>query len=53
MPTYVYKAVNKGCEYCKDGFELNQRFEDKALAKCPKCGSQVKRIPTSFAFFMK
>ena len=53
MPIYVYEAINKGCKYCSDGFEVKQRFEDRALEKCPKCSSHVKRIPTSFTFFMK
>jgi len=53
MPTYIYKALDKGCEYCKEGFEINQDINDKSIEKCPRCGAAVKKIPTIFTFQMK
>ena len=53
MPTYVYKALGKGCEYCKDSFEVRQTLADKPIEKCPKCGAAVKKVPTTFSFQMK
>jgi len=45
MPIYIYKSTTDGCEYCKDGFEQIQTMSAKPLAKCPKCGGKVKKIP--------
>lgn len=56
MPTYIYKALDKGtevCEYCKEGFEIDQNIADKSIEKCPKCGAIVKKVPTTFSFQMK
>lgn len=44
MPTYVYKAKTKGCEYCRDGFEHKQGINEPPIAKCPQCGAAVERI---------
>lgn len=46
MPFYVYKARDeaKSCEYCKDGFEIQQAIKDNALDICPKCGSEISRL---------
>ncbi len=46
MPIYVYQAVEKGCDYCKERFEVKQSFSDKPLEKCPKCGAKVKKLIT-------
>lgn len=53
MPTYIYKALDKGCEYCKDGFEVKQNINDKPIEKCPRCRAAVKKVPTTFSFQMK
>lgn len=53
MPTYVYKALDKGCEYCKDGFEVKRNINDKPVEKCPRCGATVKKVPTTFTFQIK
>jgi len=45
MPIYIYKTKDKGCEYCREGFEQMQAMRAKPLAKCPKCGGKVKKIP--------
>ena len=44
MPFYVYKACEKGCEYCENTFEVWQNLRDKPLEKCPKCGASVRRV---------
>jgi putative FmdB family regulatory protein len=46
MPIYVYRAVNskKGCDYCKEEFELLQEINDPKPEKCPECGTPVERI---------
>lgn len=44
MPTYEYRAVDGGCDHCRETFETRQGIRDKALAKCPKCGAKVKRL---------
>ncbi len=49
MPIYVYKAVKKGCPYCKEGFEVFQKVDDAPITECPKCKSQVKRVFSQFS----
>ena len=51
MPIYVYKTKDegKGCGYCRQGFELLQRLNDKPLKKCPKCGALLRRGIPNFA----
>jgi len=45
MPIYEYKAVgHTHCELCKDKFEVRQGINDEPLKKCPKCGSEVRRL---------
>ena len=39
MPTYEYK-----CLKCGAVFEVFQKMSDPPLEKCPKCGSEVKRL---------
>jgi len=53
MPTYIYKPLGKGCQYCKGGFEVKQNITDKSIEKCPKCGAAVKKVPTTFTFHSK
>jgi len=53
MPTYIYKALDKGCEYCRDSFEIKQNIADKPIEKCSKCGAPVKKLPTTFTFQIK
>ncbi|MGM0438165.1 MAG: FmdB family zinc ribbon protein [Bacillota bacterium] len=38
MPTYLYE-----CEKC-GRFEKMQKISEDKLEKCPKCGSEVKKI---------
>ena len=45
MPIYQYKTTDKGCAYCRNGFEIMQAMSAKALTKCPRCGGKVKKIP--------
>ncbi len=45
MPIYKYKADDKGCDKCKDGFEIMQQMSDKNLTKCPDCGQPVHKVP--------
>jgi len=45
MPIYEYKAIsNTHCELCKDKFEVRQELADEPLKRCPKCGSEVRRL---------
>ena len=45
MPIYEYKAVgHTHCELCKDKFEVRQGINEELLKRCPKCGSEVKRL---------
>jgi len=39
MPIYEYEC--NGCHY---RFEKKQRFNDEAVADCPKCHTKSKRI---------
>jgi putative FmdB family regulatory protein len=39
MPTYEYE-----CTKCGHTFEAFQSITEKALSRCPKCGSRVKRL---------
>ena len=51
MPIYQYKATEKGCDHCRDGFEQFQKMSDKALKKCPHCGGKVKKVPARCSGF--
>ena len=46
MPIYVYEARNqkRGCDKCRDGFEVTQHLNDERLVKCPDCGAEVIRV---------
>jgi putative FmdB family regulatory protein len=39
MPIYEYQ-----CNSCHCRFERRQRFDDKPLAICPKCGGEARRV---------
>jgi putative FmdB family regulatory protein len=39
MPLYEYK-----CEKCGHQFEKIQKFSDKMVKKCPKCGGRVEQM---------
>ena len=46
MPIYVYEArePERGCEKCREGFEVNQRLDEERLTRCPTCGADVFRV---------
>ena len=46
MPIYEYELCEgqRGCPYCRTGFERLQRIADCAVTECPKCGAAVVRI---------
>ena len=47
MPLYEYECP-------KDGrFEVIQKFSDKPLKKCPKCGKPVEKLASAPAFQFK
>ena len=49
MPMYEYK-----CKACKHLFEAIQKFSDKPLKKCPKCGkSSLERLVSSSSIQFK
>ncbi len=39
VPIYEYE-----CERCQHRFEIMQRFSDRALKKCEKCGGPVHKL---------
>ncbi|MFY9676296.1 MAG: zinc ribbon domain-containing protein [Terriglobales bacterium] len=39
MPLYEYQ-----CKKCKHRFEQIQKFSDKPVTKCPKCGGPVEKL---------
>ncbi len=39
MPIYEYE-----CEKCQHRFEVLQKFNDRPLKKCPKCGARVNKL---------
>ncbi len=48
MPTYSYE-----CQACGTKFDLYQKFEDKAISKCPNCKkNKARRVftPASIVF---
>lgn len=51
MPIYNYKPAveGKGCDYCKDSFEVLQKVNDEPLKNCPKCEESVTRVWTEFS----
>ena len=46
MATYEYRACEpkKGCERCRDVFEVQQSMHDDPLTACPDCGARVERL---------
>ena len=49
MPLYEYQ-----CKSCKHRFEVIQKFSDKPVKKCPKCGKNtVERLISSPAIQFK
>jgi putative FmdB family regulatory protein len=52
MPIYEYRAIGKGCGYCRDGFEIKQRMDAIPLKICPKCGATVRRLVSRFRAFV-
>ena len=48
MPIYEYKATGRGCDYCRDGFEIRQRIDAELLSRCPKCQAPVRKLVSRF-----
>ena len=48
MPIYEYE-----CESCDARFELMQKFSDKPVKKCPKCGGAVHKVLSPPALLFK
>jgi predicted nucleic acid-binding Zn ribbon protein len=46
MPIYEYKSIDadKGCEFCINIFEIQQKMSDNTLEKCPQCGADIVKI---------
>ncbi len=48
MPTYVYKlkvvTKDKGCEYCRESFEIVQKMSEDSLTKCPHCSAEIEKV---------
>ena len=44
MPVYEYKAVGKGCRYCRRKFEAIQGMDEEPIGNCPRCGAPVRRL---------
>ena len=50
MPLYEYKpTTDRGCAFCRDGFEVRQSVSVQPLTACPRCGAPVRKVPTSFS----
>lgn len=48
MPIYEYE-----CQSCDERFELMQKFSDKPVKKCPKCGGAVHKVLSPPALLFK
>ncbi len=48
MPLYEYE-----CDACGHRFEVIQKFSDKPVEKCPKCGGAVHKLLSSPAIQFK
>jgi putative FmdB family regulatory protein len=48
MPIYEYQ-----CKQCNERHEIIQRFSDAPLTRCPKCGSEMKKLISSPAIQFK
>ena len=44
MPIYADKAIEKGCQYCQNKFEVKQAMDEEPLTHCPRCGARVRRL---------
>ena len=47
MPLYDYRCPKCGV------FEVEQSIKDKIFSKCPKCGSDIKRLISSSGIVFK
>lgn len=48
MPIYEYE-----CLFCKNTFEITQKFDDPLLQKCPFCDGKVKKLISNTSFVLK
>ena len=48
VPIYEYE-----CDACDERFELMQKFSDKPVKKCPKCGGAVHKVLSAPALLFK
>ena len=48
MPIYEYGAIGKGCEYCREVFEVRQSIDDEPLSRCPICQATVRKLVSKF-----
>jgi putative FmdB family regulatory protein len=48
MPLYEYQ-----CKKCKHRFEQIQKFSDKPIKKCPKCGGPLEKLISTSAVQFK
>lgn len=53
MPIYEYRAKDrtgeKSCDYCRHKFEVIQKMAEDPLTSCPKCGSPIEKLISSFS----
>lgn len=48
MPIYEYR-----CSQCGDEIEAIQKFSDKPLRSCEKCGGRLEKLLSRSAFMLK
>ena len=48
MPLYEYS-----CSKCNESFELMKSFNDNNPVKCPKCGTEAKKLISGTSFQLK
>jgi putative FmdB family regulatory protein len=48
MPLYEY-----ACNKCNENFELMKSFNDNNPVKCPKCGTEAKKLISTTSFQLK
>ena len=46
MPIYEYESrrPDRGCERCRNPFEIIQGVSERPLSVCPECGRPVKKV---------
>jgi putative FmdB family regulatory protein len=46
VPIYQYIKEDdaKGCESCRDGFEIKQAISEEMLKVCPTCKGRVRKV---------